>query len=152
MKLYLEYEPRSFTIKKSGNDKHKQFLDAKGGSIVFQTDPCKIVAIKNENIRNNKSKKLIIALDCGLDMDSWFRIIQDRIQSKFVNFRPFIEKDLLVKTNDETMGFTSKKEFLPLSKLDVGNTIICTLNTTGIWSDETSSNLVWKVKQIVKLN
>ena len=154
MKTYSEIDPRSLTIKKSSNPNHKQFLDSGGNTILFQTDPCKIVAIKKEKETNSKTetnKKLILALDCGLDMTEWFQTVQERLEGRFANFRPFMERDLLVKTNSETMGFDSSKQFLPLSKLQVGDTVIVILTTTGVWSDEVSSNLVWKVKQIVKL-
>lgn len=150
MKIYSKIDPRSLTIKKSSNSSHKQFLDKDGNTILFQTDPCKIVAIKKES-KNGPEKKLIVALDCGLDMDIWFRTIQERLEGRFTNFSPFMEKDLLIKTDDLTMGFDSKKEFLPLSKLEINDTVICILTTTGIWSDNISSNLVWKVKQIVKI-
>ena len=149
MKTYSKYDPRALTIQKSGNASHKQFLDENSEPIVFQTDPCKIVAIKREN--KTEHKKLIFALDCGLDMTDWFRLVQERLEGRFANFRPFMERDLLVKTDDSTMGFTRQKEFLPLSKLEVGDTVIVILTTTGVWSDDVSSNLVWKVKQVVKL-
>lgn len=149
MKSYSEFDPRSLTIQKSGNKKHKQFLDENGETIVFQTDPCKVVAIKSDS--KTEKKKLILALDCGLDMTDWFRTVQERLEGRFVNFRPFMERDLLVKTDDSTMGFTRQKEFLPLSKLEINDTVIVIVTTTGVWSDDVSSNLVWRVKQIVKL-
>lgn len=161
MKLYSEIEKP--IIVKSGNKNHKQFLMSNKEPIVFQTDPCKIVAIKNDP---KNPKKLIIALDIGMDMEDWFRSVQERLETNFNNFRPFLEKDLMIKAEfngggsgggggiNEGMGtmcFNRQKQFLPLSKLQVGDSIICILTTTGIWSDEVSSNLVWKAKQIVKL-
>jgi len=157
MKTFLQIEPRSLTLKATSKTGHKQFLDENGERIIFQTDPCKIVAIKKDSkggtkkVDSDKKKKLILALDCGLDMTSWFQTVQERLEGKFSNFRPFMEKDLLVKTDDSTMGFSRNKDFLPLSNLEINDTVIVILTTTGVWSDEVSSNLVWKVKQIVKL-
>jgi len=49
------------------------------------------------------------------------------------------------------MGFTKTKEYIGVSQLKEGDNIICILNTTGTWTDKKSTNLVWYVKQFVKI-
>jgi len=150
MKLYKDFETKD--IKLVNKTKENKILIYKNDEpLEFQTDPCVIVAKKTYGeIENNKN--LILALDIGIEFEKWISFIQEKLESKFNNFSPFLSKDLLVKTDDKTMGFTKQKEFLPLSKLEIGDSVICILKTTGTWSDSISTNLVWKVKQIIKIN
>ena len=70
---------------------------------------------------------------------------------KFKNFSDYLGSELMVKTTSKTMGFTKTKEFVSKSSLKEDDDVILILTTTGTWTDKVSTNLVWTVKQFVKL-
>lgn len=144
-----EIDPRKLKLIKSGKRGNKILVNP-SGSMIFQTPPVQII-VKKKCDDDSKYKDFILALELPFDFKEWMGIVQERLESKFANFSPFMERDLLIKTDNKTMCFTRQKEFLPLSKLEPGDNIICILTTTGTWTDSVSTNLVWKAKQIVRL-
>jgi hypothetical protein len=145
---YSKINPRKLSLIRSGKPGNK-ILTEKENGIMFQTDPIQIIVKKIPDPK--KPKNLILALDLTMDFREFMVKIQEFLEPKFKNFSPFLEKDLLVKTDDKTMGFTRDKQFLSLSKLQEGDSVILIISTTGTWTDSRSTNLVWKVKQLVKL-
>ena len=156
MKKIDEINPRELKLNgKLGKKNNKLLVGLDSNPIIFQTPPVQIIVKKSttnkDGVKSQNQKELILALELDIDFREWMEIVQERIESKFENFSPFMERELLIKTDSKTMCFTRQKEFLPLSKLEPGDNIICILGTTGTWTDSVSTNLVWKAKQIVRL-
>ena len=142
---YNDINPSDIQLKKykKGN---MQLLNGDSNIIEFQTPIVTIELIKKDDKDN-----LILVLSIPNDFREFMGSIQERLNIKFKNFSDYLGSELMVKTTNKTMGFTKTKEFISTSELKEGDDIIMILTTTGTWTDKVSTNLVWTVKQFVKL-
>lgn len=115
----------------------------------FQMPICKIVEIDHEKYykiqipyRNTKHYEFM-----------------NNVEEKVINFvyemSPFIstlDNDILnIKMNPKTLIFDTNKNQITKYELNVGDKIICIVDTKGIWIDDVSCTLRWNSLEIMKM-